>query len=144
VGALLAPLLARVSRRLCAIACGFAVVLALGWLVRLAPAALAGSGLVLGWPWMPEIGLDLLFRIDGLALLFALLILAVGLLIIVYSHFYLRHEARYGRFYAYLMFFMSAMLGIVLSENVLLLSIFWELTSISSFLLIGFHGERRQ
>jgi len=143
VGALLAPLLARVSRRLCAVACGLTVVVALGWLAWLAPAAYDGSGLVLGWPWMPEIGLDLLFRLDGLALLFALLILAIGLLVVVYTHFYLRHEVRYGRFYAYLMFFMGAMLGIVVSENVLLLSIFWELTSITSFLLIGFYGERR-
>ncbi|HSN70114.1 MAG TPA: proton-conducting transporter membrane subunit, partial [Steroidobacteraceae bacterium] len=142
LGALVATSLARASRRLCASVCGLLVVAALAWLGFLAPVAL-GEGLVAGRAWMPEIGVNLYFRLDGLAFLFATLILAVGLLIVIYSHFYLRHEERYGTFFAYLMLFMSAMLGIVLSENILLLSVFWELTSISSFLLIGFHGARR-
>ncbi|WP_043527993.1 monovalent cation/H+ antiporter subunit A [Litchfieldella xinjiangensis] len=88
--------------------------------------------------WLPELGLDLAFRLDGLSLLFALLILGIGLLIILYAAFYLSAEEASGRFFAYLMLFMTAMVGIVMADNLLLLWLFWELTSLSSFLLIGF------
>ena len=73
-----------------------------------------------------------------LQLLFALLILGIGLLIIIYARFYLSKEDPAGQFYTYLMLFQGAMVGIVLSDNILLLLIFWELTSLSSFLLIGY------
>ena len=110
----------------------------LALLAREAPAILAGERLVVSWPWLPGLGLNLSFRLDGLGLLFALLILGIGLLIILYARYYLLRQDRIGRLYALLMFFMTAMLGIVLSENVLLLVMFWELTSLASFLLIGF------
>ena len=89
-------------------------------------------------PWVPQLGLELAFRLDGLSLLFALLILGIGLLIIVYARYYLAPEDSMARFYSYLMLFMTSMLGIVTSDNLLLLWFFWELTSISSFLLISF------
>ena len=94
------------------------------------------------WDWLPEAGLNLSLRLDGLALLFVLLILAIGLLIILYARYYLDEDDRLGRFYAYLMVFMAAMLGIALADNLLLLAIFWELTGITSFLLIGYSNER--
>ena len=103
-----------------------------------APAILAGEQFIVTWRWLPDLGLNLSFRLDGLGLFFALLILGIGLLIILYARYYLSPEDRIGRLYALLMLFMTAMLGIVLSENVLLLVMFWELTSLSSFLLIGF------
>jgi len=103
-----------------------------------APAILAGEKLFISWPWLPELGFNLSFRLDGLGLLFALLILGIGLLVILYARYYLAPEDRIGRLYALLMLFMTAMLGLVMSENALLLMMFWELTSLGSFLLIGF------
>jgi len=87
---------------------------------------------------MPAIGLELAFRLDGLGLVFAGLVLGIGLLVIVYARYYLSEKDPLGRFYAFLLLFMGAMLGIVLAENLLLLLFFWELTSLSSFLLIGY------
>ena len=99
---------------------------------------LAGEQFIASWRWLPDLGLNLSFRLDGLGLLFGFLILGIGLLVILYARYYLSPQDRIGRFYALLMLFMSAMLGIVFSENALLLLMFWELTSLSSFLLIGF------
>src|SRR3546814_3936487 len=87
------------------------------------------------WEWLPTLGLNVTFFVDGLGLFFAGLILAIGLLIIAYTRFYLSKDDPMGEFYAYLLLFQGAMVGIVLSNNVLLLLIFWELTSLSSFLL---------
>ena len=87
---------------------------------------------------MPQIGLDFAFFVDGYGLFFASLILVIGLLIITYARWYLGREDPVGRFYAYLLLFQGAMLGIALSDNVLVLLVFWELTSLTSFLLIGY------
>jgi multicomponent K+:H+ antiporter subunit A len=100
-----------------------------------------------GFAWLPQVGLDFAFFIDGLGLFFASLILGIGLLIIVYARYYLSADDPMGRFYAYLLLFQGAMVGVVISDNVLLLAVFWELTSLSSFLLIGFwrhYPEGRQ
>jgi multicomponent K+:H+ antiporter subunit A len=102
------------------------------------PSVLAGATLVTGWPWIPEAGLNATFRLDGFGFLFALLILGIGLLVILYARYYLAPEESKERFYGLLLLFMGAMLGVVLAENLLLLVTFWELTSLSSFLLIGF------
>ena len=94
---------------------------------------------------MPAIGLNANFRLDGLALMFALLISGIGLLIVIYAAFYLHAGPDgdpAGKFFSQLMLFMAAMLGIVLSDNLILLVVFWELTSISSFLLIGYWGHK--
>jgi len=84
-------------------------------------------------PWVEALGLSLSFRLDGLSLLFSLLILCIGLLVILYARYYLAVTDSMARFYGFLMLFMTAMLGIVLSNNLLQLWLFWELTSISSF-----------
>jgi multicomponent K+:H+ antiporter subunit A len=81
--------------------------------------------------WLPQLGLSASFFLDGLGLLFAGMILGVGLLITLYARFYLSGEDPMGQFYTYLLLFQGAMLGIVLSDNILLLLIFWELTSLS-------------
>lgn len=91
--------------------------------------------------WIPQLGVSLDFKVDGLALLFALLITGVGTLVYFYSSSYLRGHPLLYRFYSYLTMFMGAMLGVVLSDNIITLFIFWELTSISSFFLIGFNNE---
>jgi multicomponent Na+:H+ antiporter subunit A len=112
------------------------------YLARLLPEASAGRPATVSVPWSADLGLSLSFRADGLGLLFALLISGVGTLVVVYAGGYLQGHRDLGKFYAWLLVFMGAMLGVALSENMLSLFVFWELTSISSFLLIGFEHER--
>ena len=138
LGALLPGILIRTGRDNTAIAVGLCSLLALLGLLLHLPAVMAGEAITAQFAWLPELGLNVNFRIDGLAMLFATLILGIGLLIIIYARFYLSKEDPAGQFYTYLMLFQGAMVGIVLSDNILLLLIFWELTSLSSFLLIGF------
>jgi multicomponent Na+:H+ antiporter subunit A len=92
-------------------------------------------------PWVPSLMINFDFRLDGLSLLFSLLITGIGSFIFIYASSYLKGHQYLDRFYGYLCLFMSAMLGVVLSDNVLLLFVFWELTSISSFFLIGFNNH---
>lgn len=94
--------------------------------------------------WMPQIGMNFDIYVDGLSLLFSLLITGIGSLVVLYSISYLSQQEQLGNFYCYLLIFMSAMLGVVLSDNLLVLYFFWELTSFSSFLLISFwrHKEK--
>ncbi|XID93725.1 Na+/H+ antiporter subunit A [Paenibacillaceae bacterium WGS1546] len=95
--------------------------------------------------WMPSIGLDFTVYLDGLSLLFTLLISGIGGLVVLYSIFYLdRNKEAIVSFYTYLLIFMGAMLGVVLSDNLIVLYGFWELTSISSFLLIAFWHQREK
>jgi multicomponent K+:H+ antiporter subunit A/multicomponent Na+:H+ antiporter subunit A len=126
-----------------------------GWLALAAPVVsllgvlrlLAGGGAeppVMGWSWMPALGVNLHFRPDGLGLFFALVVSGMGALIFFYATHYLddAHARDHGRFYTYLCLFMGSMLGAVLADDLLVLFVFWELTSVTSFLLIGFlHGE---
>lgn len=94
------------------------------------------------WQWVPDLGLNLAFRGDGFSLLFALLIGIIGFMAIIYSIFYLYSNEKFGRFYPYLLIFGGSMLGLVLTDNLLALFAFWEMTSISSFLLIGLWHTR--
>ena len=137
-GALLPGLMIRAGRNVCAIATAVPTILALTMLLVLAPAVLRGEVVQAQIEWLPQLGLSASFFLDGLGLLFAAMILGVGLLITLYARFYLSGEDPMGQFYTYLLLFQGAMLGIVLSDNILLLLIFWELTSLSSFLLIGY------
>ncbi len=91
--------------------------------------------------WLPQLGLNITLRLDGFAWLFATLIAVIGLLVVVYSRYYMSPEDPVSRFFAFLLSFMGAMLGIVVSGNVILLSIFWELTSVFSFLLISYWNQ---
>ncbi|MEN8919480.1 MAG: monovalent cation/H+ antiporter subunit A [Octadecabacter sp.] len=102
------------------------------------PAVLNGDMVQAGFNWFPQLGLNVTLMLDGLGFFFAALILGIGLLIIAYARFYLARDDNMGEFFTYLLLFQGAMVGIVLSDNVLLLLIFWELTSLSSFLLIGY------
>jgi multicomponent Na+:H+ antiporter subunit A len=106
------------------------------------PSTSRHQGLLYTLPWFPALDVNFSLWIDGLSVFFALLIAGMGLLITWYSHYYLDPVERQGRFYAYLLCFMGAMLGLVLSANLITLFVFWELTSISSFLLIGFWQTR--
>ncbi|HRP78494.1 MAG TPA: proton-conducting transporter membrane subunit, partial [Aquamicrobium sp.] len=88
--------------------------------------------------WMPELGLDFTLRMDGFAWMFSILITGIGLLVVIYARYYMSPKDPVPRFFAYLLAFMGAMQGMVISGNLILLGIFWELTSIFSFLLIGY------
>lgn len=95
-------------------------------------------------PWMPIINLDFAFRLDGLSMIFALLITLIGTGVVLYANAYLSKEHDdLPRFYFYLILFMFAMLGVVLADNTILLYVFWELTSIASFLLISYWYNRK-
>ena len=93
-------------------------------------------------PWIDTLGLNVSFRLDGLALLFCGLIFVIGLLVILYARYYLAAEDPLARLLALLLAFMGAMIGIALSDNLLLTLVFWELTSLTSFLLIGYWSHR--
>ncbi|MBX3257252.1 MAG: putative monovalent cation/H+ antiporter subunit A [Chitinophagaceae bacterium] len=105
------------------------------------PAVSSGRFLLQSTPWIPSLATNLDFRLDGLSLLFALLITGIGTAIFFYARAYLKDHPYFNRFFGYLCLFMSAMLGIVLADNIFLLFVFWELTSISSFFLIGFNNN---
>ena len=88
--------------------------------------------------WLPSLGLNLVLRLDGLSWVFALLVLAIGFLVVMYARYYMSREDPVPRFFSFLLAFMGAMLGLVLSGNLIQLAFFWELTSLTSFLLIGY------
>lgn len=102
----------------------------------------AGNPIKLSYQWVPSLGINLDFFLDGLSLLFVLLISGVGTLVFVYTSSYLKGHQYLDRFYAYLSLFMASMVGLVLSDNIYTLFLFWELTSISSFFLIGFNNDK--
>lgn len=123
-----------------------------GWFFAVLPAALcvyfiaaasSGNGKVIhAGSWVPALGINLSFSLDGLSLLFVLLICGIGALILIYSGAYLAGHGHQGRFYSYLLGFMASMLGLVLADNLIAVFLFWELTSLASYFLIGFEHER--
>lgn len=126
-----------------------------GWFVLILPIVLFGTFLqylpvtmnnntvMQTAPWIPSLGIDFTVYMDGLSLLFALLITGIGALVVLYSIYYLsKTKESLHHFYVYLLMFMGAMLGVVLSDNVITLYMFWEFTSISSFLLIAYWYDR--
>lgn len=142
---ILLPLLAgRSGRTTIAWSTAILPAVALGLLLQAAPQVFSGEVPVYTAQWVPLLGLNISLHLDGLAFLFSLLILGIGLLIILYARYYLSAQDNMAVFYAYLLFFMSAMLGVVLSSNLLQLWLFWELTSISSFLLISFWSHKSE
>ncbi|CUI01224.1 monovalent cation/H+ antiporter subunit A [Leisingera aquaemixtae] len=138
LGAVFPALLIRAGRNAAASAAGLTTFLAFTGLMLHIPAIFRGETVFAAVDWLPALGLNAHFFLDGLGFLFAAMILGIGLLIILYARFYLSREDPMGQFYSYLLLFQGAMVGIVLSDNILLLLVFWELTSLSSFLLIGY------
>lgn len=126
-----------------------------GWFVLPVPVALFGylitnvgtneTPSLVSLSWIPSLGINITMYADGLAILFGLLVSGIGALVVLYSIYYLSKEReQLHNFYVYLLLFMGAMLGVVLSDNVMAFYLFWELTSIASFLLIGFWYQRRK
>ncbi|UXU04328.1 putative monovalent cation/H+ antiporter subunit A [Agrobacterium tumefaciens] len=106
------------------------------------PQVAAGGVVTGGYVWVPSFNLSFSWFIDGLSLTFALLITGIGLLIVLYAGGYMKGHPQQGRFLSFLLLFMGAMLGVVVSDSLLMLFVYWELTSITSFLLIGFDHAR--
>ncbi len=124
-----------------------------GWVLALLPAGLtlyfasflnqisAGEVIRQSVAWLPGLGINLSFYLDGLSLLFALLISGIGTFIVIYAGGYMKNDPTLGRFYLVLLAFMAAMLGLVLSDNLITLFVFWELTSITSYFLVGYKHD---
>lgn len=128
-----------------------------GWFVLILPSALfvyliqyipivsGGEIVQKSVPWIPSLNIHYTVFVDGLGLLFSLLITGIGALVVLYSIYYLSKKTEaLNNFYVYLLMFMGAMLGVVLSDNLIVLYVFWELTSLSSFLLIGYWHQREK
>lgn len=144
LGTLIPLFSSRYSRTICAFFTATLPALTLCLVLSYASDIFQGERFQAAIPWISNIGLELAFRLDGLALLFSILILGIGLLVILYARYYLSEKEPIGKFYAFLILFMFAMLGVVLSDNLIQLWFFWELTSISSFLLISFWGHKTE
>ena len=108
------------------------------------PEVAAGETFFYHFSWIPSMGINLDFKVDGLSILFSLLITGIGTLVFLYSIAYMKGHVFVDRFYGYLSSFMASMLGLVLSDNLLLLFVFWELTAVSSFFLIGFNNDNKE
>jgi multicomponent Na+:H+ antiporter subunit A len=141
VTAALAPAIHRLAARRSGVVLAIVPAMLFGHFVRFVAPVAAGRAWEQSWPWVEGLGVQLALRLDGLALLFSLLVTGIGALVVIYAGAYFKGDPRLPRFYAAIFFFMGAMLGLVLADNALLLFVFWELTSVSSYLLIGFNHE---
>jgi multicomponent Na+:H+ antiporter subunit A len=142
IGAGAAPWLARTlkARAACVVAVLPAVLFA--YFLWQAPGVARGHIVRAGLPWIPSLGIRFSFQLDGLGLLFALIVSGIGALVALYAGDYLAGREDIGRFYAYHVLFMASMLGVVLADDLVVLFVFWELTSVTSYLLIGLDHER--
>lgn len=142
IGALFAPFICRVLPRYAGWLCAMPPLALFCWFALQIGTIADGGLLHESVSWIPSFNLFLTFRLDGLGLLFALLITAIGALVVLYATSYLHGHRYLGRFYGLILAFMAAMLGTVLAGDLITLFVFWELTGICSFLLIGFDHER--
>lgn len=143
-GFLLSPLAPWIARAAPARAGAWLALLPLGlslFLLSSLPEVQSGP-LLVSYPWVPALDIELAFLLDGLSLLFALLISFIGALVLIFAGAYMPQHPGLPRLYALLLAFMGSMLGLVLSDNLITLFVFWELTSITSYLLIGFDHEQ--
>jgi multicomponent Na+:H+ antiporter subunit A len=144
ISAILAPFVHRYAEKISGILLSIIPVSIFIYLWQMMPDVSAGRELFLSYAWFPSMGVTLNFYIDGLGLTFGLIISGIGAIITYYASGYLKGHKKLGRFYGYLLFFMTSMLGVVLTDDIIALFIFWELTSISSYLLIGFNHEQER
>jgi len=143
IGSLVAALLPTSARNigsLWAAAVALVISVQVAWLY---PDVSAGTVVTERLTWLPSLGIDVVVRLDGFAWMFAMLVSGMGLLVIVYARYYLSSDDPAARFYSLLLGFMGAMLGVVVSGNLVQLVVFWELTSVFSFLLIGYWTHRK-
>lgn len=141
---LLAPFVWRLTQRYAGLLLAVVPAACFVWFALQIPEVAGGGVIFESLAWVPALDVALGLRLDGLALLFALLITGIGALIVMYSGAYLKGHGQLGRFYAYLLVFMMAMLGLVLADDLIALFVFWELTSVASYLLISFNHEKAE
>ena len=110
------------------------------WLLSFLPRVHSQGAIIQSFDWAPSLGISLSFYLDGLSLIFGLIITGVGALIFFYAGYYFDSAAEHNRFMIWLSGFAGAMLAVVLSGNLLMMFVAWELTSVTSFVLIGFNG----
>jgi len=143
LGSLLAALLPTRARNAESLLAGSAALASAGVLATTFPRVARGEVLIDAVDWLPSIGLNLSVRVDGFAWMFAMLVCVIGALVVLYARYYLSNDDPAARFHGLLLAFMGSMLGVVLSGNLVQMAVFWELTSIFSFLLIGYWGHRK-
>ncbi len=142
LGAAVAPLLTRILKHNAAWVLALVPLFNFWHFLSFAAAVADGARLSGGYGWVPSLGVEFSWYLDGLSLTFALLITGIGTLIVLYSGGYLKGHPHQGRFFSFILAFMGAMQGLVVADSFLMLFVFWELTSITSFLLIGFDHSR--
>lgn len=137
--AVIAPLIARILKRKAAFLLALYPLAVVIQLLTLQNQTIEAPSIQ--FPWVESMGLWMTFTLDGLGFLMAMLIAGIGTLVILYGGEYLQNDPHIDRFYLWVIIFMASMLGVVTSSNALMLFVFWELTSISSFFLIGYKYE---
>ncbi|MBA4251589.1 MAG: Na(+)/H(+) antiporter subunit A [Chlorobiaceae bacterium] len=142
LSAFLLPLFFRFNKKLPGIISTLVAFFLFIYFASTLPTILSGNVIKESTPWFPAVGINFSFYLDGLSLLFALLITGIGTVVFLYASKYMEDYKYSARFFVYLTSFMASMLGLVLSDNLILLFIFLELTSVTSFLLIGFKHEK--
>ncbi|NEN75122.1 monovalent cation/H+ antiporter subunit A [Pelistega sp. NLN82] len=142
LGSILAGLLPPNARNREAVLSGLIAFACMGIVLWSAPTIFAGGIIEQQIEWLPFLDLNIIFRLDGFAWLFALIVSLMGLLVVIYARYYMDPADPVPRFFAFFLAFMGSMLGVVISGNVIQLVIFWELTSLSSFMLIAYWHHR--
>jgi len=138
VGSAVAAALPRHAGGAAAAVAGGVALGTLGLVLAAYPTVAAGGLLRIKFAWMPSLGLNLVLRLDGFAWLFAGLVTGIGALVVLYARYYMDPNDPVPRFFAFLLAFMGAMLGVITAGNLIQLAFFWELTSLFSFLLVGY------
>ena len=141
-GSIVAAALPTYARQAAGLLAGFVALAGVALTIGILPAISDGSVLVTEIGWLPALGLNLQIRLDGLSWVFAFLVLLIGLLVVIYARYYMSDRDPVPRFFSFLLAFMGSMLGLVVSGNLIQLAFFWELTSLFSFLLIGYWHHR--
>ena len=142
LGSLLTVFLPTRARTVLAGTAGAVAAATAAWVIALFPQVRDGGVIRQTLAWVPSLGIDLVLRLDGFAWMFAVIVAVIGVLVCLYARYYMSPDDPVARFYALFLAFMGAMLGVVLSGNLLQLVVFWELTSLVSFLLIGYWHHR--
>ncbi len=142
-GSLVAALLPTHARTAAAVWAAAVAAAGLALVLWLWPMLQGGAVLRASWRWIPSAGIDFSLRLDGFAWMFALLVTGIGLLVAIYARYYMSQGDPVPRFFSFFLAFMGAMLGVVLSGNLVQLVFFWELTSLMSFMLIGYWHHRK-
>ena len=143
LGSLLAALLPANARNTESTLAGLIALTCAVQVALLFPEVAEGGVLRQDIAWLPALGLNLVVRMDGFAWMFCMLVLGIGSLVVLYARYYMSPADPVPRFFAFLLAFMGAMMGVVLSGNLIQLAFFWELTSLFSFLLIGYWHHRK-